>query len=87
MNQAVTDRDYEPLSFLSGLFRGSALNWSVPEKEWFSIVESTTRMDYLTLGRTVHIFTDHANLLTMYDPEGLADSLPKYAMNKLMRWA
>lgn len=39
-------------------------------------------------GLKVHIFTYHANLLTMYyDPAAYADALRKYAMNKLMRFA
>ena len=70
MDEPVMERCYEPLGFLSGSFRGSSANWSVPEKEGFAIVESMTRLDYLTLGRMVHVFTDHVNLLTIYDPYG-----------------
>ena len=33
------------------------------------------------------MFTDHVNLLTMYDPHGTSESMPRYAVNKLMRWA
>lgn len=83
----VKDRPYEPLAFISGSFKSHSAKWSTPEKEGFAIVEAMTRMDYLTLGRLVHIFTDHHNLLTMYDPSGAGTSLPQYAINKLMRWA
>lgn len=87
MDNPVTERAYEPLGFASGSFKNSAANWSMPEKEGFAIVEAMTRFDYITLGRQVHIFTDHANLIIMYDPTGVSNSLPRYAVNKLMRWA
>lgn len=86
MDDQVTEHPYEPLGFLSGSFKGSAENWSVPEKEGFAIVEAMTRLDYIILGRMFHLFTDHMNLLVVYDPEKTTDSIPKYAINKLMRW-
>lgn len=46
-----------------------------------------TKMYYITMGCQVHTFTDHSNLLTMYDPFSHSDTLPMYAINKLMRWA
>lgn len=38
------------------------------------------------MGRLVHIFTDHVNLLNMYEPQGMDDYIPRYSANKLMRW-
>ncbi len=66
----VHEQSHEPLCFLSGAFKGFAANWSVPEKEGFAIVESMCRLDYLVSGYTVHIFTDHANLVYLFDPYG-----------------
>lgn len=59
----ITAQGHEPFCFLSGSFTGSALNWSVPEKEVYAIVESMCRLDYLVHGTEVNIFTDHANLV------------------------
>ena len=87
MDKDIEVQELEPLGFVSGAFKGSASNWSMPEKEGYAIVESMTRFDYITMGRTVHIFTDHINLLSMYDPAGTGQNLPRYAVNKLMRWA
>ena len=87
MDTPVQERQYEPLAFLSGAFKNSAINWSVPEKEGFAIVEAMTKLDYLTMGRRVYISTDHANLLQLYDPENSRCQIPRYAMNKMMRWA
>lgn len=86
MNDPIAERPYEPLEFLSGSFKGSMQNWSSPEKDGFSIVEAMNTLDYITLGRTVHIFRDHANLLVTYDANGTSESLPRYVVYKLMRW-
>ena len=60
---------------------------SVPKKEGFAIVEAMTKLDYLTMGRLVYISTYHANLLQLYDPEHSRYHIPRYAMNKMMKWA
>lgn len=46
-----------------------------------------TRFDYIKLGRQVYIFTDHSNLLSIYDPFGSPLDLPRSEMKNLMRWA
>lgn len=56
--------------FLSGTFKGPSANWSVPEKEGFAIVEAMCRLDYLVTGHVVSNFTDHANLVYIYDSYG-----------------
>lgn len=83
----LEDQQHEPLCFLSGAFKGSAANWSVPEKEGFAVVEAMCRLDYLIAGRSVSIFTDHANLVYIYDPYGSNPGIARHTANKLMRWA
>ena len=86
-NKPIDNQEHEPLCFLSGAFKGSSKNWSVPEKEGFSIVESMCRVDYLVMGREVSIYTDHANLVQLYDPYGKHPGIPRHTASKLMRWA
>lgn len=83
----IEEQCHELLCFLSGCFKGSAANWSVPEKEGFAIIEAMTKMDYIVAGREVAIFTDHSNLVYMYDPFGRNPGMPKHTASKLMRWA
>ena len=45
------------------------------------------RLDYLILGREVTIFTDHANIVYLYDPYGRNTGIPKHTASKLTRWA
>lgn len=86
-NSNIDEQQHEPLCFLSGAFKGSSRNWSVPEKEGFAIVESMCRVDYLVMGREVSIYTDHANLVQLYDPYGKNPGIARHTASKLMRWA
>lgn len=45
------------------------------------------RLDQIEMGRLVHIFTDHMHLLPIYDPQGMANSIARYAVNMLMCWS
>lgn len=85
--KSLNDQKHEPLAFLSGAFTGSCAQWSVPEKEGFAVVEAMTKMDFLTYGREVTIFTDHANLVYIYDPFGKNPGIARHTACKLMRWA
>ena len=83
----IEEQNHEPLCFLSGSFKSSSTNWSVPEKEGYAIVESMTSLDHIVMGREVNIFTDHANLVYLYDPQGRNPGMPRHTASKLMRWA
>ena len=83
----LENQAHEPLCFLSGVFSGSSANWSVPEKEGYAIVEAMCRLDFLVIGREVTIFTDHANLVYLYDPLGRNPGMARHTTSKLMRWA
>lgn len=83
----VENQIHEPMCFLSGTFRSSAERWSVPEKEGYAIVEAMCRMDYLTAVSETSIYTDHANLIYIYDPYGQHPGVARHTANKLMRWS
>ena len=82
----IEDQAHEPLAFLSGSFNGSSSSWSVPENEGFTIVESITKLDYLTLNSTVATFTNHANPMYLYDRCGNNPGIPRHTANKLVKW-
>lgn len=83
----VEEQENEPLAFISGSFKGHSENWSVPGKEGFAIVEAMDRLNHLVSGKTVSIYTDHANLLYIFDPLGSSPSIPRHTASKLTRWA
>ena len=79
---------HEPLSFLSGSFRDSARNWAIVDKEAFAIYESCKRMVHLLVRNGgFHIFTDHRNLLYIFNPAGVVASLSKPTADRLERWS
>ena len=82
----IEEQEHEPLSFLSGSFRSHSKNWSILEKEAFAVVESMIRLEYLTSVKEVDVFTDHSNLLYIFDTHGRDPGISKQAANKLMRW-
>lgn len=45
-----------------------------------------TNIDYLMMGRCIQIFIDHVNLLSMYHPNGVTDSIHRYVVNNFMHW-
>ena len=49
IDEPFEEQHHEPLSFLSGSFKGSQTRWSTAEKEAYAIVESVTRLDHMLL--------------------------------------
>ena len=86
-NLELEEQQHEALSFLSGSFTGSAFNWSVVEKEAFAVVESMSKLKHLTASHEVLPFTDHANLVYIFDPRRQNPGISRQTANKLMRWA
>ena len=83
----INEQSHEPLCFLSGDFSGSSTNWFVPEKEGYAVVEAMSKLDYIVMGREVNIFTEHANLVYLYDPYGRNPGVSRHTASKLMRWS
>ena len=53
MDLPVPEGATSPWYYCQRRLKNSAINWSVPEKEGFDIVEVMTKLDYLTIGRLV----------------------------------
>ncbi|KAH9114827.1 hypothetical protein LEN26_013016 [Aphanomyces euteiches] len=73
----LEDQRHEPLAFLSGRFTGASQRWPIVEKEayaWYVPVVS-------------RLFTDHRNLVYMFNPRGSNSGMAKYQADKLQRWA
>jgi hypothetical protein len=76
MASSVDQQRHEPLAFMSGVFSGPSSRWSTIEKEGFAIVESLQKLEYLcAIDEGVSIFTDHRNLLFIFNPRGIDPSM------------
>jgi len=82
------DQRHEPLSFLAGSFKGSSARWSTPEKEAFAIIDSVRRLDYMLLRpEGFLLYTDHKNLVFIFNPISTNTHLSKHVLNKIERWS
>ena len=84
----VAEMEHIPLAFLSGVFRGASMRWSVADKEAYAIRESCVRLDYLLHRRKgFTIFTDHRNLQYIFDPACRQPKTSRAVSDRLERWA
>ncbi|KAE8962456.1 hypothetical protein PR001_g29701 [Phytophthora rubi] len=70
---------------MGGSFTGSALNWSVIEKESFPIVHACEKLEYLLLRpQGFRLYCDHRNIIYLFCP---GKELKKHVRGKLLRWS
>jgi hypothetical protein len=82
------EHHHRPLAFLSGQFVGVAARWPTIEKEAYAIVEATRILDYLLLRpKGFRLYTDHQNLVYIFDPYATDGTMARYQADKLQRWA
>ena len=53
---------YHPVTYLSGLFRGSQLNWATLNKEAYAIYMCVKKLDYYLAGTQTTLSSDHLPL-------------------------
>ncbi|POM77452.1 Hypothetical protein PHPALM_5162 [Phytophthora palmivora] len=81
----IHEQDNELLVCMGGSFSGSALNWSVIEKESFPIVHACERLENLLLRpHGFKLYCDHRNIVYLFAP---GKELKKHVRGKLLRWS
>ena len=75
----------KPHGFLSGTSRGSQQRWATVDKEWFAILSTFRRLEYLLWGG-VRLYTDHRNLAYILELEMCVSSVPETAAQRLVNW-
>lgn len=80
--------EHEPISFVSGSFKGPSLRWSTPEQECYAVVASVTRLSHILAAcEKFSLFTDHKNLLYMLSPNRFDNNVARHVIYKTQRWA
>src|SRR5690349_959915 len=65
----LTEQRHELLACLSGTFRANSLRWAIIEKEGYPIIEGIYRLRHFLIRSTpIRIFTDHRNLMYIFNP-------------------
>ena len=87
VDKIIENQPQEPLAFLSGSFTGSQANWSTAEKEACAIIFCLKKLDYLLLRpEGFLLFTDHSNLVFIFNPDQGGVHMSRNAINKVRRW-
>jgi RNase H-like domain found in reverse transcriptase/Integrase zinc binding domain len=79
---------HQPLGFLSGRFNKTQLGWSVLEKEAFAVMATLERMHWLAATPDgFYLYTDHNNVVFIFDPLSVVPDLSQTSLRKVLRWA
>ena len=78
---------HEPLAFLSGRFTETQIRWSTLEKEAYSVMATLDRMHWLASSSKFELYTDHNNLIFIFNPRSYIPDLTIAAVRKVIRWA
>lgn len=83
-----SEQRHEPLGFLSGRFDTIQLGWSTLEKEAYAVLANLTRMHWLAATPNgFDLYTDHNNLIFLFDPLSVVPDLSQTTLRKVLRWA
>ena len=87
LSQFQSEKGYEvPLSFSSGSFTNSELNWPIKEKEMFSFVKSLKLYDTYLFGRKFVWRTDNRALSYFLSTSVIKSTALKSCSPKVSRW-
>jgi hypothetical protein len=84
----IQERNHELLYIQSGKFVKSQTNWHITSKEAYPLIVAARNARYLMhLGcdRPIHIWTDHKNLVSIFNPEAVP-SFKRHTVERLLRW-
>jgi hypothetical protein len=82
----VEKQKHLPIATLSGKFNASQLNWSTIEKEGYPIIEACNSWEYYLLSEGFRLYTDHANIMHLFNPDQVEPPLKRASMDKIHRW-
>lgn len=88
LNKGYADQRHEPMCFLSSSFTNAELRWATIEKEAYAIMATVQRMHWLlATADGFDLYTDHKNLIFLFDPLSVATDLSQSTIRKVLRWA
>ena len=88
LSKPKQEQSHTPIAFLGSAFTGADLNWSTYEKEAYAIYQTFRKLDYLLMAaEDTHVFTDHRNLLFIFNPRVINPTIAQHAVSKVQRWA
>lgn len=82
------EQRHSPLVFLYAILYDTQLQWSTFEKEAFAVVANLKSL-HLMVAATYGfgLYTDHNNLIFIFDPHSIFDDLSISCVRKKLGWA
>ena len=88
LSKPHSEQCHQPLAFLSGRFNKTQLGWAIIEKEVYAVLASLERMHWLAATPDgFDLYTDHNNLIFLFDPLSVVPDLSQTTLRKVLRWA
>ena len=81
----VEDMTHEPLGFVNVTLKGPEQRWDTMDTKGFPMVSAFKRLEY-HLWNGEHIYTNHRNLVYIFDPESCVSSVAKTTAQRLDQW-
>lgn len=87
MSKPHVDQLNKHLCFLSAQFRGAELRWLTIEKEEYATMANVQWMHWLlATSDGFDLFTDHNNLIFLFEPLAVVTDLSQSSLRKVFRW-
>ena len=85
----IQNQEHNPLGFVSGIFKGSQLNWHIQCKEAFAVHQTMTKMQHITRSWKCIIYSDSQNTCRIFSPHRpwVDEELPRATTLRRLRWA
>lgn len=88
LSKPHAEQPHEPLAFHSGRFSATELGWSTLEKEAYAVLASVERSHWLAACPAgFDLFTDHNNIIFLFDPTAIMPDIGQGTLRKVLRWA
>ena len=82
------EQRHSPIAFLSGRFDKTQLGWPIIEKEAFAVMNTLDRMHWVVATpEGFDLYTDHNNLIFLFDPLAVVHDMSQTTLRKVLRWA
>lgn len=83
LDKPLEQRNFEPLGFCCGSFRGPSRNWDIQSKEGFAVLYGLDKFRDLIFGR-VTLCIDHHNLKPLFS--SAEPQVDKITQRRILRW-
>ena len=85
----IEEKSHEMLLCLSGRFKKNQYHWHITSKEAYPLYKAIREAGYLMhmTDKFLNVYTDHRNLLYIFNPGNFDFTVKRYTVERLMRWS